>query len=84
MQFSAASNTFLNIGYNSGQGASAVANDNDVGLSGAISNKAGRTYEIALQILTGAVSISGGSSTASSHAPFADIQRSRYGCEYGY
>ena len=72
------------IGFDSDEEAVALANDSDFGLSGAIySADAGRAYEMALRIRTGAVTINGGTGRMSSHAPFGGVKRSGYGREYG-
>ena len=72
------------IGYDTDEEAIEIANDSDFGLGGGIwSRDAGRAYEMALQIRTGAVSINGGTGTMSSNAPFGGIKRSGYGREYG-
>ncbi|MCK9541270.1 MAG: aldehyde dehydrogenase family protein [Novosphingobium sp.] len=72
------------IGFDTDEEAVAMANHSDFGLSGGIySADAGRAFEMALQIRTGAVAINGGAGTMQSDAPFGGIKRSGYGREYG-
>jgi len=72
------------IGYDDDDEAVALANASEFGLGGAIySADAGKAYEMALRVRTGAVAINGGAGTMQSDAPFGGIKRSGYGREYG-
>jgi len=72
------------IGYDDDDEAVALANASEFGLGGAIySEDAGKAYEMALRVRTGAVAINGGAGTMQSDAPFGGIKRSGYGREYG-
>ena len=72
------------IGYEDDDEAVALANASEFGLGGAIySADAGKAYEMALRVRTGAVAINGGAGTMQSDAPFGGIKRSGYGREYG-
>lgn len=72
------------IGFDTDEEAIAIANDSEYGLSGAIySADVGRTYEMALQLRTGGVSINTGFPLMNKDAPFGGIKRSGFGREYG-
>ena len=72
------------IGYDDDDEAVALANASEFGLGGAIySADAGKAYEMALRVRTGAVAINGGAGTMQCDAPFGGIKRSGYGREYG-
>ena len=72
------------IGFESDDEAIAIANDSKFGLRGGIISKdVGRSWEMALQIRTGGVTLNGGAGTQLSNGPFGGMKRSGYGRELG-
>ncbi len=73
----------VTIGFDTDEGAIAIANDSRYGLNGGIvSADAATAYDMSLKIRAGSVYINGGSGKMS-YAPFGGYKRSGIGREYG-